>query len=69
MPDMDTIAFAIGSGLYVIGGLALVAICLLIDHVLFRRRVRDAIEHPAPVPARRAIFDFDLDAIDWRFPR
>lgn len=65
MPDLDTIAFAVGSGLYVIGGLALVAIFLLVDHVLFRRRVRDALDHPAPAPSRGKVFDFDVHATDW----
>lgn len=64
MPDP---AFLVGNGLWLAGGLALVALALCVDHVLFRRRVDGAVEEMRARDdlARRApVFDIDVED-DW----
>lgn len=68
MPELGDVLVAAVSGIYLIGGLVIVAVFLAVDHVLFRRRNARAIEAmraEAPRGLRAPVFDIDVDD-DWR---
>lgn len=68
MPEFGDVVVAAVSGVYLLGGLAIVTLGLAVDHVLFRRRNARAIEAmraEAPRSLRAPVFDIEVED-DWR---